>query len=112
MYLSIFRNISGDYRQNARDFGIGIIGNSTGIFGQALFGGVGVPLASPFLATIQPGAADATESGMIGDGVVGAQRGVTSSFQIVSRDRQGLTLVHFSAQPKPFWSGLRFVSSL
>jgi hypothetical protein len=25
---------------------------------------------------------------------------------------EGLTLVHFSAQPKPFWSVSRFVSSL
>jgi hypothetical protein len=30
---------------------------------------------------------------MIGDGIVGAQRGVTASFQIVSRDRYGNLLV-------------------
>ena len=36
MSLCIYRNISGNYRQNAREFGIGIIGNSEGIFGRAL----------------------------------------------------------------------------
>ena len=36
MHLGIYRNISGNYRQNAREFRIGIIGNSRGIFGQAL----------------------------------------------------------------------------
>ena len=42
MYSGIYqyRNISENHRQSAREFGIGIIGNSKGIFGQALLVGL------------------------------------------------------------------------
>jgi len=36
MYLGIYWDISGNYRQNAREVGIRIIGHFKGIFGQAL----------------------------------------------------------------------------
>ena len=37
--LGVFLNTSGNQRQIAREFGIGIIGDSKGIFGQALLHG-------------------------------------------------------------------------
>jgi len=41
MYLGVYRDLSGTYRQNARDFGIRIVVNSKETFGQAVGGGGG-----------------------------------------------------------------------
>jgi len=57
------------------------------------------------LGSHRPGAVPGVHMGF--DSVVVYNAATTSETTL-----QGLTLVHFSDQPKPFWSVSRFVSSL
>ena len=55
MYLGICCNVAGHCRQNAQELGIGIIGDSQGIFGEAVVAGYvmrGLLASAPHAAVV------------------------------------------------------------